>query len=354
MLKTPGIFIQLWLYDKMIYQKSKFKTKYDFVPLWAPKCLKEITKLKKMGCYKEKEQNGNEIKVKTDKLVVDEILDLWRTVGLIEKVGRRDRFFHKIVCDYLPAHEDKKESLFVEWGFGSSNYPKEVREAIDEYRKNFKLLHKPIKHTHARIEENRKKDMDKFFVQQRNKFRRNIIEIQNKTQMNFVEDFKVLEEIDLKELKEMHDQAERKYDNWLSMQNEIVRMQNETNIVLVEDINRLDQISYSDLVGLYEVCESTYYWWEEEKRKEAKEEQRIKREEEKRLEQEKKKKAIEKEKMEKTKEKLISRIKQMRSEKDLTYSVGVNDLYKSDLSTVRRIYQETIGDYEYHKQLSLF
>lgn len=142
-IETPGLLIQLWLYDQMLCGKSKYNSKHGFPTLWAPNCLKALSKLKSMGGYRVRKPEGAFILHNPDKDLINDIMDFWCKVGLIQKMGRRDRFYYKILCDYLPPHESLKESLFIEWYFRPTPRdiptPNDVIKTAENYRRNLIL-----------------------------------------------------------------------------------------------------------------------------------------------------------------------------------------------------------------------
>lgn len=142
-IETPGLLIQLWLYDQMLFEKSKKKYKHGFPTLWSPNCLKSLSQLKRVGGYRVKKQEGAVMWHDPDKDLVNDIMEFWCKVGLIEQMGRRDRFYYRILCDYLPPHESLKESIFVEWYFRPKPHdvptPPEVLESAKQYRRTFNL-----------------------------------------------------------------------------------------------------------------------------------------------------------------------------------------------------------------------
>jgi competence protein CoiA len=141
---TPGLLIQLWLYDQMLFGKSKNNYKHGFPTLWAPNCLRALSKLRRMGGYRVKKQEGTIIWRDPDKDLINDILEFWCNVGLTQQMGRRDRFYYRILCDYLPPHETLKESLFIEWYFRPNPRgvptPAEVSDTAKNYRKTFRLI----------------------------------------------------------------------------------------------------------------------------------------------------------------------------------------------------------------------
>jgi len=142
-IETPGLLIQLWLYDQMLCGKSKYNSKHGYPTLWAPNCLKALSKLKSTGGYRVRKPEGALLFHDPDKGLINDIMDFWCQVGMIKKMGRRDRFYYKILCDYLPPHESLKESLFIEWYFRPNPRdvptPPEVLETVNSFRSNLIL-----------------------------------------------------------------------------------------------------------------------------------------------------------------------------------------------------------------------
>lgn len=145
-VETPGFLIQFWLYDQLIYQKSEFPSKkHGFPVLWSPNALKSLNKLKNRGGYRVKSCEDLGVIYDPKTSLVDDIMELWRFVGLIKSIGKRDRFYHQIICDYLPPHTSLQESIFVEWQYRPKpNFiptPDDVYESTRNYQKMFGLLY---------------------------------------------------------------------------------------------------------------------------------------------------------------------------------------------------------------------
>ncbi len=134
---TPMFLIQLWLYDRVVFAQSTIQKKNEFPTLWAPNCLKEIRKLKSAGGLRVRKYTESGVIRDPYIEVVDTILELWDVVGVIKRLGVRDRFYHEIQCDQVPPHNSLKESLFTEWFYTRGNYntqlPDEVRKATRVY-----------------------------------------------------------------------------------------------------------------------------------------------------------------------------------------------------------------------------
>lgn len=143
-VETPSFLIQLWLYDQLIYQKSKTPSKkHNFPVLYSPNALKALNLLKKRGGYRVTKPKDSPIWFDPDKSLVDEILEFWCSVGLLVPMGKKARWYFRIAADYLPSHSSLTESIFTEW----YNRPKpkdiptpsEVVEVNKNYRKAIKL-----------------------------------------------------------------------------------------------------------------------------------------------------------------------------------------------------------------------
>ena len=142
-IETPGLIIQLWLYDQMLFEKSKKNNTRGYPTLCAPNCLKTLNELKRRGGYRVSKREEDIFFEDPDKYISNKIMDLWCEVGLIRTMGTRDRFYYKILCDHLPPHESLKESIFIEWYFRvrpkDIPTPPDVIETAKHYRKKFAL-----------------------------------------------------------------------------------------------------------------------------------------------------------------------------------------------------------------------
>jgi hypothetical protein len=99
-----------------------------------------------MGGYRVKKPKKAILWHDPDKDLVNSILEIWCRVGLIQPMGKYDRFYYRILCDNLPQHESLQESLFIEWYFGPKPndvpMPAEVFATAIKYRKTLQLFYK--------------------------------------------------------------------------------------------------------------------------------------------------------------------------------------------------------------------
>lgn len=143
-VETPSFLIQLWLYDQLIYQKSKTPSKkHNFPVLYAPNALTALNLLKRRGGYRVKKTKDSPIWLDPDKSLVDDILEFWCSVGLLMPMGEKARWLFRIASDYLPPHSSLTESIFTEWYYGPKSkdipIPSEVVEANRTYKESLKL-----------------------------------------------------------------------------------------------------------------------------------------------------------------------------------------------------------------------
>lgn len=139
-IETPLFLIQLWLYDQLLYGKSKKPSKHGYPTLWAPNALKALNILKHKGGYRIKKQEGP-LFYNSDKGLIDDILSFWNNIGIIKRIGYKERFYFRISCDYLPPHKSLKESLFIQWDSQINGFvPVEVEDAARQYKRSFQML----------------------------------------------------------------------------------------------------------------------------------------------------------------------------------------------------------------------
>lgn len=137
-VKTPIFLIQLWLYDQMIYNKSKYPSKkHGFPVLWSPDALKALNKLKKRGGYRVNKPKEPILWEEPDKPLINDIMEFWSSVGLLMPMGK-SRFYYRILYDYLPPHSSLKDSIFFEW-YSCPNsrdipIPSEVIDSSRQYK----------------------------------------------------------------------------------------------------------------------------------------------------------------------------------------------------------------------------